>query len=340
MKHSKKVTVGIPVYNVEKYIVRCLESVINQDYPYIDILIMYDESSDRSLEIAKKALSSSKIKYSVLLNKSGKSSLGIARNLMLKNFEGDYLIFLDSDDFLEPGCISHLVSLSQKYNADIVKSSHRCLDESGIILEEKVYPKEEVFENNEFKENLYMRNYFHSYYSWNKLYKRSFLTENQMHYKHDVVEDVFFNFNEIENAKKIVVTPNITYNYLERPDSLTNVEASFNKINVYVDNKKFINDFYRNNKNLYAYCCKIDIFIMTYIMVIRDGFASSLISKKNKFQLLHQAFETPKLPFNLYWSLIYYKSWKVALILMVKYLSFSVNLKIVNFYHLYKGNKV
>ena len=118
MKHPRKVTVGIPVYNVEKYIVRCLESVINQDYPYIDILIMYDESSDRSLEIAKKALSSSKIKYSVLLNKSGKSSLGIARNLMLKNFVGDYLIFLDSDDFFCKKKIETIVNHFQNNRKD------------------------------------------------------------------------------------------------------------------------------------------------------------------------------------------------------------------------------
>jgi glycosyltransferase involved in cell wall biosynthesis len=340
MKHSKRVTVGIPVYNVEKYIARCLESVINQDYVNIDILIMYDKSSDQSLEIARKVLSSSKIKHDVLLNKLEKSSIGIARNLMLKNFEGDYLIFLDSDDFLEPGCISHLVSLSQKYDADIVKSSHRSLDENNVVLKEELYPKEEVFDNHEFKNKLYIKNYHHSFYSWNKLYKRSFLKDNEMQYKHDVVEDAFFTFNEVENAKKIVLTPNITYNYLVRPNSLTNIEATFGKISVFVDNKKFIDDFYKNNKNLYAYCCKIDIFIMTYIMVVRDAFASSLISKENKLKLLHQAFETPKLPFKIFFAATFYKNWKVALIVLVKCLPFSANLKMVNLYHKFKGNKV
>lgn len=340
MKFSKRVTIGIPVYNVEKYIARCLESVINQDYINIDILIMYDKSADRSLEIAEKLLSVANIKYAVLSNTSGKNSIGIARNLILENFEGDYLFFLDSDDFLEPNCISHLVSLSLKYDADIVKSSHKSFDENGAISNEIRYPKEELFQNYEFKNKLYIKNYLHSFYSWNKLFKRSFLINNQMHYKHDVAEDAFFTFSEIENAKKIVVTPNITYYYLVRSNSLTNIEATFEKIAVFADNKKFIEDFYRNNKCLYAYCCKIDIFIMTYIMVVRDGFASSIISKKDKLKLLKEALKTPKLPFKIFCKAALYKKWKIALIILVKCMPFFINLKMVHLYHILKGNKV
>lgn len=339
MSYAKRVTVGIPIYNVEKYVSRCIKSVINQDYSNIDILIMYDKSSDRSLDIAQEILVNSKIKYNILFNKSGKSSLGIARNFILENFQGDYLIFLDSDDFLEPECISHLVSLSRKYDADIVKSSHRSFDENGKIIENIQYPKEYFFKNNAFKNALYLKNYSHPIYSWNKLYKRSFIIDNHMHYKHDVVEDVFFSFNEVEKAKKVVVTPKITYNYLLRSDSLTNIEATYNKINVYVDNKKFIEDYYKNNQSLYVYCCKVDIFIMTYIMVVRDAFLSSVISRKDKLKLLHEALKTPKIPFKFFLIVSIYKKWKVALIILVKFLPFSFNLKMVYLYHLCKGNK-
>lgn len=340
MSDLKRVTIGIPIFNVEKYIVRCLESVIKQDYNNIDILIMYDESSDRSLEVAESLLSNSNINYRVLLNNKNKSSIGVARNFILESFNGDYLFFLDSDDFLEPHCISHLVSLSQKYDADIVKSSHKSLNENGTILQEIRYPKEDVFENHEFKNKLYLRNYLYSYYSWNKLFKRSFIKDNHMHYIHDEVEDAFFTFSEIENAKKIAVTPNITYNYIVRPDSLTNKEATFDKISVFVDNKKLIEESYRDNEYLYAYCCRIDVFIMTYIMIVRDGFSSSIISKDQKLELLHQAFKTPNLPLSKFCALVLYKKWKVALIILVKCLPFSVNSWIVHVYHLIKGNKV
>jgi hypothetical protein len=75
-------------------------------------------------------------------------------------------------------------------------------------------------------------------------------------------------------------------------------------------------------------------------MVVRDAFASSLISKENKLKLLHQAFETPKLPFKIFFAATFYKNWKVALIILVKCLPFSANLKMVNLYHKFKGNKV
>ena len=339
MNNLPKVTIGIPVYNVEKYVVKCLESVFRQDYPNIDILIMYDSSADNSLELTKNTLAKCKRPFSIIYNDGKKSSIGVARNLILENFKGQYLYFLDSDDFLEVGCISYLISLSQQYNADIVKSSHREIDECGSTLSLKRYLGEFVFENDEFKKLVYNKNLYHPIYSWNKLYKRSFLLDNHMNYRHDFHEDAFFTFNEVENAKTIVLTPEVTYNYLVRSNSLTTSDTSFEKISVFVDNKKFVEKFFKKNDRLYAYCCRVDIFIMTYIMIVRDAYASDNISNINKIMLLQQAFETPKLPLKILHLIFISKKWKLMLLLLVKILPFFANLKMVELYNLLKGDK-
>jgi glycosyltransferase involved in cell wall biosynthesis len=339
MNNLPKVTIGIPVYEVEKYIVRCLESVFRQEYPNIDILIMYDSSDDNSLELTKKTLLKSNRPYHIIYNDGEKSSIGVARNLILENFKGQYLYFLDSDDFLEAECISYLISLSQKYNADIVKSSHRDIDECGSTLSLKRYPGESVFKTDEFKKLVYTKNLYHPIYSWNKLYKRSFLVDNHMHYRHDFHEDAFFTFNELENAKKIIVTPKVTYNYLVRSNSLTTSDTSFEKISVFIDNKKFIEKFFNTNDHLYAYCCQVDVFVMTYIMIVRDAYASDNISKINKIMLLKKAFETPKLPLKMLYLIFISKKWKLVLLLLVKILPFFANMNMVQLYNMLKGGK-
>lgn len=250
------------------------------------------------------------------------------------------MFFLDSDDILETDCISILISRALRYNAEIVKSSHRSVDFNGNILNEFTYAQEKLVDDWFLKEYRYVQNNFDPIYSWNKLYSRSFLEKHEMRYKHNFHEDAFFTFLEIQNATRVILVPRITYNYLIRPNSLTTSETNFEKISVFVDNYDYINDYFKSSKSLYSNCCVVDYFMMKYIMVVRDSVRSKNLSQSEKRFLLKKAFETPDLLSKEFFKLLKSKRKRVLLILLVKMLPFYLNVALVYAYHILKGNRV
>ena len=117
MKNEVMVSIIIPVYNVEKYLQECLESAINQTYKNIEIIAINDGSTDSSLAILEEYAS----KYGNLkiVNQENKGMSG-ARNAGLKVANGEYIYFLDSDDFIDLNMIEECVVLAEKNNLDII----------------------------------------------------------------------------------------------------------------------------------------------------------------------------------------------------------------------------
>ena len=125
------ISVIIPVYGVEKYIAQCLESVINQTYTNLEIIVINDGTKDRSAEIAKEyAKKDSRIKVYDFEN-GGASA---ARNRGIKLASGDYIAFLDSDDWIERQMYEKLISEAIKSNADIVKCGFKNNDNKVVFL--------------------------------------------------------------------------------------------------------------------------------------------------------------------------------------------------------------
>lgn len=116
VQEEKKITVIIPVYNVEDYVGRCIESVITQDYSNLEILLVDDGSKDNSGKICDEyAVKDSRIR--VIHKENG--GLSSARNIALEQMKGDYIFFIDSDDYIYPGILSGLMSACIDYDADI-----------------------------------------------------------------------------------------------------------------------------------------------------------------------------------------------------------------------------
>ena len=110
------VSIIIPVYNVEKYLLRCIESVLSQTYPYIEIILVNDGSTDNSGNICNEiALVNPQIK--VIHKHNG--GLSSARNAGIEAAKGEALFFLDSDDYLSHDCIEHCVYIMEKTESDI-----------------------------------------------------------------------------------------------------------------------------------------------------------------------------------------------------------------------------
>ena len=113
----KKVSIIIPIYNVEEYLSQCLDSIVNQTYSNLEVILINDGSTDNCLEICNKYIN--KYNWKLINKKNG--GLSSARNAGLKEFTGDYVYFIDSDDWIKEDMIEVLVSLLENKKADIVE---------------------------------------------------------------------------------------------------------------------------------------------------------------------------------------------------------------------------
>lgn len=172
----KKVSIIIPVYNTEKELDRCLESICSQTYRELEIICIDDGSTDRSGGIADK-FSQKDERIKVIHQKNGGESN--ARNTGLKVATGDYIAFCDCDDWIDKDMYEILVNTLEEDNVDIAISSW--YKETGVVSEEiknELPVSDEVFGRDKLLEYLYMRDSYRGFaYMWDKLYRREILRD-------------------------------------------------------------------------------------------------------------------------------------------------------------------
>ena len=218
-----KVSVIIPVYNTEQYLGQCLDSVIGQTLKDIEIICVDDGSWDRSPEILRwHAAADGRIR----IIRQQNSGLGEARNSGLKAATGEYIAFLDSDDWYEPAALEKLYEQAVKDDADIcmcgrINHLDRCGNEVSYLTlpNKKLYPREQPFSLDR-PDSLFD---FSDFSVWNKLYRRSFLEENRIRYLPvRLAEDIHFTPVAICSARRITVLYEALVHYrVMRPESLT-----------------------------------------------------------------------------------------------------------------------
>ena len=333
------VTIGIPVYNVEKFVEKSLRSVLGQDYEFIEILVVYDKSDDNSLLVVKKLLENGSVPYTIIINKKENKGLGKARNVILDNFSGDFLFFLDSDDYLEPLSISLFMNEALSNGADVVVGSHQSVDGDHNVLEKFRFGHKKTLENKSLKDHIYVENKFYPIYTWNKLYEKSFLKKNNLRYIHNDVEDALFSFQAIENAEKVTFLPTITLSYLIRETSLTRAPFQHSRANIFISICDYIYNYHKGSTSFSSLCCKVDWFYTTYVMIFRDAYKSQCISKRQKEVLYKLALKTPRLPVKHLKKILFVKKNKTVLLILVKTIPFRLNVFLIHLYHLVKSKK-
>ena len=234
---NPKISIIIPIFNMEKYLNNCINSVINQTYQNIEILLINDGSSDSSENICLKyANSNERIKY--FYQKNG--GVSKARNFGIINFSGDYVMFLDSDDFLDLNTIETLVQTTLKNNLDVLEfklylesDRNYGLDRNQLIFEEKNQTALRIINNRTF-------------YVTNKLIHKSvfnniFFIENQIY------EDVLFPFKIINNSKSLGYLNSCFYHVVEdNSNSLSRGNYSLRQLDQIKSYEQTI-DFVKNN---------------------------------------------------------------------------------------------
>ncbi len=239
------VSVIVPVYNVEKYLDKCLESIVNQSYRELEILIMEGQSTDKSLQICKKW---EKIDSRIIVVSRKDGGLGPARNYGINMASGEFIFFVDSDDYLHKNAIENLIAKFDEELLDFVVGGYRSIDINGK-KQESFLPLEsgcnEIIQNVESRKKYIRRGYVAV---WGKLYRSSFLKKNHIEMPASLAEDLAVFPIIVYKARKIKCINEIVYFYRkEREDSgsrnITSIIPIYKVIDVYCNYFKKVNIF-------------------------------------------------------------------------------------------------
>lgn len=216
-----KVTLSMPIYNVAPYVERALLSALNQTFESIEFLLVDDRGTDNSMEIVRRIIKDHPRGKDVrIIEHPHNIGTGATKNTAIDNAQGEYLFFMDSDDEITPDCIQVLYDRMMEDKVDMVVGSSQSIDIDGTVSKHvqlenvnrwgnDVLMKYHCVENNQFP-----------VYTWNKLYRLSFLRDNSIHCipEHNC-EDLYFSFNVEKYAQSFSFIDNVTYWYYIRPNS-------------------------------------------------------------------------------------------------------------------------
>lgn len=246
INNMKIITIAIPVYNVEKYIARCLDSIVNQVQKFtdeIEVLLVDDGSTDNSLRICE----TYKEKYSFIrIIHQGNHGLAYVRNVCIDNAQGAYISFIDSDDYILDGLYSYAISLLNEYQYDIL-----CFRHLDIYDEEHKMPTMKNFKKpilNKFTSKQALDMMFFDKYidviTCNKIIKKSLF--NGIEYPvGKLYEDMFTTYKYIAKASLVLSTDIPFYVYCHRSGSIG--QCKFNEKSM---------DLYYAAKESYNFICK------------------------------------------------------------------------------------
>lgn len=230
--NNPKISIIIPVYGVQDYISQCLESVLAQSFTEFECLIINDGTEDNSIIIAKNIVDSDS-RFIFLDKENG--GQGSARNMGLEYARGDYIAFIDSDDYIEPNYLKAMYEKIIDANADICTCDVRYIDTAGKQLR--------LFNNNPdgyLQSNDYLMAQWHiSNFMWDKLFKAELFYGVRFNTEMKTNEDVYLLF-ELVYGKKITSVPECLYNYLQRPYATSKgAPASFIDDRIKIKDKQF-----------------------------------------------------------------------------------------------------
>lgn len=220
--YDGKVSIVVPLFNAEKYIDKCINSVLNQTYKNLELIIVDDGSTDNSAAIIEQIIQVDKRVIYYSQENAGPSS---ARNKGIDLAKGEFLFFLDADDYLENKSIEKLVDSS--FECDLIIGGYRNLYNNN---EKEIIPRQTgKFHIEEFHDifpYLFSNNFFH--YTWNKLYRREVVKNTRFDTKLKIGEDLVFNLEYFKKTYKLNIIPEVICNHIKtNSESITTNYQSY-----------------------------------------------------------------------------------------------------------------
>jgi len=239
------ISVIVPVYNVEKYLKRCIDSILNQTFKEFELILVNDGSTDNCGKICDMYKRKDK-RIRVIHKENG--GLSSARNAGLDIAKGKYIAFVDSDDYINKNMYDILYSNLIKTDADISLCNFEYVyDNNNFSVNQSIDNYDYlIFNNIEALNKLYSENNTNIVVAWNKLYKKE-LFEGLRYTEGRIHEDEFIIHELLYKSKKIVCTNAELYYYLKRQGSITQCDFNLKKLDVVYAFKERV-EFFREKK--------------------------------------------------------------------------------------------
>ena len=228
MAVSALISVIVPVYNAEKYLNKCIKSIINQRYRNLEIILVNDGSKDSSLELCKKYAENDK-RIKVIHKENG--GVSTARNVGIEEASGDFIAFVDSDDYIDKDMYFNMMQKATEYKCDVVMCDcYKVYDDKKEVFTHDIrsgfYNKKQLYK--EYFDKLLMLdsiNYPPTISNWVMLISKSIIMHNELKYKEGIKfsEDLLFGSQVMYYANSFYyLKGECYYNYINNPTSVTN----------------------------------------------------------------------------------------------------------------------
>ncbi len=242
------VSINIPVYKCEDFVLSCLESVKSQTYKNIETILVNDCTPDNSVQIIEAFITNNPDLNVRLVHLDKNSGLSVVRNKGIDESIGDYIYFLDSDDEILPDCITLLVEKVKQTNATMVISQNKWINTFTGENKDFGFPtnaKQDFYKGNK---NIFYA-YCHDFFpitSWNKLINRKFIKDHKIYFVPNLyAQDELWMFHLMEKIESIAIVRQITYLYYLHKSSVI-----FNRTKVNFENHQTIVEWF--TKSYYA----------------------------------------------------------------------------------------
>ena len=278
-----KVSVIVPIYNVEKYLEKCINSLLSQTLEDIQIILVNDGSKDNSGNIAKEYEQNNKDRVIYVEKENG--GLSDARNYGLKYATGDFIAFLDSDDYIEKNAYEEMYNKAIEENADYVECDF-IWEFPNKIRVDKQYPYKNKKEMLSFVRVV----------AWNKLIKRQLITDNNLEFPKGLrYEDVEFTYKLIPFINKFTYVDKPFIHYVQREGSIANVQNERTaEIFTVLDN---VIEFYKKNNIYEEYRDELEYNYARYLLCSSLKRMCKIKDKTIREKLLTESWERLNLNF-------------------------------------------
>jgi glycosyltransferase involved in cell wall biosynthesis len=301
-----KVSVVVPIYNVEKYLKRCLDSIVNQKYSNLEIILVNDGSPDNcGMIIDTYEKNDERVKA---LHKPN-GGLSDARNYGMQHVTGEYIIFVDSDDWLHKDLIQSLITNSIAFKADVVQSAFYYAYEDHLLFDNRYHTKVDeptILKKKELMRELVINERVKNF-AWGKLYRTALIKD--IPFKEGVLfEDVFWAHKVMHRVKIFVMLHQPLFFYFQRSDSIVGNYTTKNLdiLNGMKERHKFIEKHYSGLRNeSYRMILKTSIIHYNLMLLnrkvdpdrkfkkeiqryIKENYLQFMIATKNDAHLLRQ----------------------------------------------------
>lgn len=239
-----KFSIIVPIYNTEKYLPKCLDSLVNQTYKNIEIICINDGSTDNSLKILEKY--AQKDEHIKIINQENQG-VSIARNVGINNATGDYILFVDADDWIETNTCDILNKNIEKNNSDLIIFNAYIAKQNQCNLGFCCNQESIMYSS-----------------MWSICYKREFLNQNNIRFPQNIkiAEDHVFRLNALSCSKNIKILPDYLYYYLaDRENSASKVKTvipdDIKTFEYLIEQDWFKNTSIKNQSNIVNFWLKL-----------------------------------------------------------------------------------